>query len=417
MKRAVFKIVAIFMLMQSQLVKADDDFEIVVPSEFDDKIIDKSKKSTNHDLDMDLEAFKKKLARQKLLKKQEASAKNPINEVPLPKLEATASNEVELTENDSSATEQIVDIPSISTQKESKDAEVNEDPKKMPVSADKDDNSSINNIKQNDEPLLKSAEEEVLEQKLNFKKIVEEKDLEGKAEKEEKQKNLKTTKKNILKAPQAKPDLYKKSLAKKVKDTKLSQSKLQQNYALKQFINNETSLLFLPNDEVILGELSQQAKLKQLSYNDHKNKFWQVFNKIEDMQKLTEMNRYTAEFYEFQKPSPLLSYLNDNKLIAKNLLPLNYLEIEELVIKAIVKDDFHALRVIFENYDIIHMRDDLGNNLIAQAVIAGSLKVLHYLILNGADINSVNINAETPLMLAKENKQAYNLLIQAGATK
>ena len=74
------------------------------------------------------------------------------------------------------------------------------------------------------------------------------------------------------------------SLENKVRNQQnLNQDKIKQdkdNRELQKFISNEIQVLLLPNDDVVLGEVTSKARLTQMDFTDYIRVFWQKYNKL-----------------------------------------------------------------------------------------------------------------------------------------
>ena len=47
-----------------------------------------------------------------------------------------------------------------------------------------------------------------------------------------------------------------------------------------QFVNNEAQVLILPNDDVVLGELTESARINDMDLYLYIKKFWENYNRI-----------------------------------------------------------------------------------------------------------------------------------------
>lgn len=63
-----------------------------------------------------------------------------------------------------------------------------------------------------------------------------------------------------------------------------------------QFINNETQVLMLPNDDVVLGKLTNEAQLALMSMYSYLEIFWKNYDRIERMPKRMEINQFINNY-------------------------------------------------------------------------------------------------------------------------
>lgn len=63
-----------------------------------------------------------------------------------------------------------------------------------------------------------------------------------------------------------------------------------------QFISNETQVLMLPNDDVVLGKLTNEAQLALMSMYSYLEIFWKNYDRIERMPKRMEINQFINDY-------------------------------------------------------------------------------------------------------------------------
>ena len=65
-----------------------------------------------------------------------------------------------------------------------------------------------------------------------------------------------------------------------------------------QFVNNEAQVLILPNDDVVLGELTNQAKINEMDLYAYIKKFWKNYNRIKREPQREVIERFIEEYDE-----------------------------------------------------------------------------------------------------------------------
>lgn len=65
-----------------------------------------------------------------------------------------------------------------------------------------------------------------------------------------------------------------------------------------QFVNNEAQVLILPNDDVVLGELTEQAKIDEMDLYLYIKKFWNNYNRLKREPQREVIERFIEEYDE-----------------------------------------------------------------------------------------------------------------------
>lgn len=65
-----------------------------------------------------------------------------------------------------------------------------------------------------------------------------------------------------------------------------------------QFVNNEAQVLILPNDDVVLGELTQEAIISEMDLYIYIQKFWENYNKLKREPQREVIERFLEEYDE-----------------------------------------------------------------------------------------------------------------------
>ncbi|MDF2965418.1 MAG: hypothetical protein K0Q51_806 [Rickettsiaceae bacterium] len=174
-----------------------------------------------------------------------------------------------------------------------------------------------------------------------------------------------------------------------------------------KFVEDEAVMLQLKDDEdVALGELNEEAQEDLLDFNEYVKKFWQSrkarsqnSNKKKEIEKFIE--NYDEKFYGYG----ILPFIENND--SNVVQPLYESDLRAEAINAAQVGDLDSLRVWIDNYPLLNIYDDEGNNLLAIAVINNHSRIVKYLIGKGIDHDNRNKNGETALDIALQNNNRY----------
>ncbi|MCF8493916.1 MAG: hypothetical protein K9G65_00730 [Rickettsiaceae bacterium] len=65
-----------------------------------------------------------------------------------------------------------------------------------------------------------------------------------------------------------------------------------------KFVNNEAQVLILPNDDIVLGTLIEEAKLDQIDFRAYVDKFWENYNRLKREPKRLEIEKFIYNYDE-----------------------------------------------------------------------------------------------------------------------
>ncbi len=65
-----------------------------------------------------------------------------------------------------------------------------------------------------------------------------------------------------------------------------------------KFVNNESQVLILPNDDIVLGILVDEAKLDQMDFRLYVDKFWENYNRLKREPKRLEIEKFIYNYDE-----------------------------------------------------------------------------------------------------------------------
>jgi len=65
-----------------------------------------------------------------------------------------------------------------------------------------------------------------------------------------------------------------------------------------QFVNNEAQVLILPNDDVVLGRLTKQARINDMDLHEYKKRFWKNYDMLKREPKREEIEQFIENYDE-----------------------------------------------------------------------------------------------------------------------
>ena len=171
-----------------------------------------------------------------------------------------------------------------------------------------------------------------------------------------------------------------------------------------KFINDEAQVLLLPNDEVVLGEVTRESQLELMDFSSYLKVFWDNYNNIKDEPAKLAINNFISNYdNNFNKQRPY----NEQQL-ADALME---------AYKAIDKNSIYNLTNLIDAYPILQITDCEGNSLLHKSVYKNNYSAAKFLIMKGINIslrNNKNLTA-LDIAIAQKKNNIANLLISAGA--
>jgi hypothetical protein len=167
------------------------------------------------------------------------------------------------------------------------------------------------------------------------------------------------------------------------------------------FVNNESQVLLLPDDDVVAGQLTEAAKMNMMDFRSYLKLFWANYDKIERECQNQKMETFIDE-YELERRVDYSEEDVDASLVA--------------AFKAIDSDNINDLIALLNSYPILQMTGDGENTLLHQAAYVGNYHAAKLLVLKGIDIYAKNAKNQTAMGVAKryKNKDIVFLLKSAG---
>lgn len=171
-----------------------------------------------------------------------------------------------------------------------------------------------------------------------------------------------------------------------------------------QFVNNEAQVLLLPDDDVIEGKLTQEAKLNMMDLRSYIQLFWSKYEKA----------KRAYDSYKLDK------FIDDYE--SERRVDYNSKDVVEALkgaFKAVDSGNIDSLISLLNAYPILHLTGSGGNNLLHEAAYVGNYSAAKFLVLKGINIHAKNAKKQTAMTVAKraKNSDIVTLLKSAGARK
>jgi len=190
----------------------------------------------------------------------------------------------------------------------------------------------------------------------------------------------------------------------KISKNDLIQADLKEDPIQIKFANDEAQVLLLPNDEVVLGEVTKESQINLMDLSSYLNIFWDNYNNIKNEPARQLINNFVDNYDSNFNTQPLYS----QKEIADILLE---------AFKAIDKNSIYDLMNLLDIYPILQLVDHQGNTLLHKSVYKNNYSIAKFLIMKGIDIsiqNNKNLTA-LDIAIAQKKPNIETLLRAAGA--
>ena len=171
-----------------------------------------------------------------------------------------------------------------------------------------------------------------------------------------------------------------------------------------KFVNDEAQVLILPNDEVVLGEVTKESQLDLMDLNSYLKIFWSNYNSIKNEPARQAINNFIENYdANFNKPGASVKSENMDALSE--------------AFKAVDKNNIYDLINLLDGYPIIQLVDCDGNTLLHKAVYKNNYSAVKFLIMKGIDLSIKNNQGVTALEIAvlQNRPEIETLLRSAGA--
>ncbi|MCC8377513.1 MAG: ankyrin repeat domain-containing protein [Rickettsia endosymbiont of Graphium doson] len=154
-----------------------------------------------------------------------------------------------------------------------------------------------------------------------------------------------------------------------------------------KFAKDESQMLLLPNDDIVLGKLTEQATLDQMD----------VYSYIKLFQKKEE---WIANADRRKAVESLVKYDNDLNKKKDITATLSYCSAIDNSFRAIDRNNLSKLRVLLDVYPILQEKNNKGDTLLTAAVYKDNYYLAKYLVIRGIKISTLNSECQYPLDIA-----------------
>ena len=164
-----------------------------------------------------------------------------------------------------------------------------------------------------------------------------------------------------------------------------------------KFINDEVVNLLLPNDEVVLGALTDKEYIELLNYSEYIRLFWNNFYRNQQIPSEILVQKF-LENYDLKFHNKIAG--------AISLYPnLSWCGLKQDAFRAVAKNDINSLRAIIDNTNsILTSRDSDGDTLLIKSVKLDNYNLTKFLLFRKIDVLAYNFNNETANIIAHNNQ-------------
>ncbi|AEK74350.1 hypothetical protein RHHCN13_01670 [Rickettsia conorii subsp. heilongjiangensis] len=169
-----------------------------------------------------------------------------------------------------------------------------------------------------------------------------------------------------------------------------------------KFVKDETQMLLLPDDDIVLGKLTEQATLEQMDMYA----YIELFQKKEEWIASAERRKVVESFIKYDND------INKKKDIYANL---SYCSAVENAFRAVDRNNLFGLRALLDVYPILQEKGRSGETLLTAAIYNDNYYLAKFLVIRGIKISTLNDECQYPLdiALAQGNANIACMLIKA----
>ena len=154
-----------------------------------------------------------------------------------------------------------------------------------------------------------------------------------------------------------------------------------------KFVKDETQMLLLPDDDIVLGKLTEQATLEQMDMYAYIG----LFQKKEEWIASAERRKVVDSFIKYDND------INKKKDIYANL---SYCKAVDNAFRAVDRNNLFGLRALLDVYPILQEKSRLGETLLTAATYNDNYYLAKYLVIRGIKISTLNDECQYPLDIA-----------------
>ncbi|MFV9897532.1 ankyrin repeat domain-containing protein, partial [Rickettsia conorii] len=169
-----------------------------------------------------------------------------------------------------------------------------------------------------------------------------------------------------------------------------------------KFVKDETQMLLLPDDDIVLGKLTEQATLEQMDMYA----YIELFQKKEEWIASAERRKVVESFIKYDND------INKKKDIYANL---SYCSAVENAFRAVDRNNLFGLRALLDVYPILQEKGRSGETLLIAAIYNDNYYLAKFLVIRSIKISTLNDECQYPLdiALAQGNANIACMLIKA----
>ncbi|BDU60305.1 hypothetical protein FLA4_07150 [Candidatus Rickettsia kotlanii] len=169
-----------------------------------------------------------------------------------------------------------------------------------------------------------------------------------------------------------------------------------------KFVKDETQMLLLPDDDIVLGKLTEQATLEQMDMYA----YIELFQKKEEWIASAARRKVVESFIKYNND------INKKKDIYANL---SYCSAVKNAFRAVDRNNLFGLRALLEIYPILQEKGRSGETLLTAAIYNDNYYLAKFLVIRGIKISTLNDECQYPLdiALAQGNSNIACMLIKA----
>lgn len=169
-----------------------------------------------------------------------------------------------------------------------------------------------------------------------------------------------------------------------------------------KFVKDETQMLLLPDDDIVLGKLTEHANLEQMDMYT----YIELFQKKEEWIASTKRRKVVESFIKYDND------INKKKDIYANL---SYCKAVDNAFRSVDRNNLFGLRALLDVYPILQEKSRSGETLLTAAIYNDNYYLAKYLVIRGIKISTLNDECQYPLdiALAQGNANIACMLIKA----
>ncbi|KIJ88720.1 ankyrin repeat domain-containing protein [Rickettsia asembonensis] len=171
--------------------------------------------------------------------------------------------------------------------------------------------------------------------------------------------------------------------------------------SITKFVKDETQMLLLPDDDIVLGKLTEQATLEQMDMYA----YIELFQKKEEWIASAERRKVVESFIKYDND------INKKKDIYANL---SYCKAVDNAFRAVDRSNLFGLRALLDVYPILQEKSRSGETLLTAAIYNDNYYLAKFLVIRGIKISTLNDECQYPLdiALAQGNANIACMLIK-----